>query len=302
VKAGKSASRRQNFANWPSALMSHDVWVPGETVSLGPLSGVRERGHLDSVAKSAVRALDIIELLARAGTPLRAVEIGSELGLSPSSTHQLLKSMMDAAYLLFDPVSKRYRPSLRTDALGASLERFTFATATLGRLVAALHEKLGTTITVSASQGGFMQIIDVFEPGAARVAASHGSSDVRQKSIGLRVPIFGSCTGAAWLSVQSDEVILSVAKLCRRALGGEIDARHLLDIAERVRQRGYAFGGISPDDATRAIAAPLPCDPTGTVYVLATSAPAQEMSEHRDERAQILIRQIAEFSEETTAG
>ena len=290
----RSASTRQNFGSWPNALPSHDVLVPGETVTLSPFARVRERGQLDSVAKSAIRSLDILELLSRMGRPLRAVEIAASLGLSPSSAHQLLKSMVDAAYMLFDPASKLYRPSLRAARLGAPLCAFTFAGDPIGRLVAALQRAIDTAITISACQGGFMQIIDVFEP-AGTVTAANACTDLRQNSIGLRVPIFGSCTGAAWLSAQDGATILTTARLCRRALGEQAgDDSQLIEIAQRVREQGYAFGGVSPDESTRAVAVPLPRDPTGTVYVMATSASAEHMAENRDTIGETMLVQIAE--------
>ena len=190
----KAPPARVPFDKWPMSVLSHDVWTPNETVNLSPFARVRERGEIGNVAKSAIRALDIVELLARAGKPLRAIEIAGALGLSPSSAHQLLKSMMDSAWLIFDPLTKRYHPSLRfANAGGALADRF-FGSAGFGGLVAAVNGTLDKTLTVNASQGSFMQILDVFEPDPA----PHGVSERRQESIGLRVPIFGSCTGAAW--------------------------------------------------------------------------------------------------------
>jgi DNA-binding IclR family transcriptional regulator len=223
------------------------------------------------------------------------VEFAAALELSASSAHQLLKSMMDAAYLLFDPASKRYRPSLRASRLGAPLGSFTFAGDAIGHLVSALHDAFDTTITISACQGGFMQIIDVFEPAPTVIVAPRSRRDLRENSIGLRVPIFGSCTGAAWLSAQDEAAILSAARLCRRALGEHAgEDLQLIDIARRVRQQGYAFGGISPDESTRAVAVPLPRDPTGTVYVMATSASAEHMAENRNAIGQTMLGQISE--------
>jgi DNA-binding IclR family transcriptional regulator len=292
VKGLKPPAPRLDFNEWPSSLPSHDIWTPGQTVNLSPLAKVRERGQFENVAKSAVRALDVIELLARSRRPLRAVEIAGALQLSASSTHQLLKSMMDAAYLLFDPASKQYRPSLRSGRMGASLGELTFGAHALDALITALQERLEGRFALSAFQGSFMQIVDVFAPeegGASRT----GQHELRRASIGLRVPVFGSCTGAAWLSVQSDEDIKAVARRCRRALGHDLEGTdQLLEIARRTRSRGYAFGGVSPDDTTRAIAVPLPRDASGIVYVLAMSAPTEGVEGRRDEIAETMITQI----------
>jgi DNA-binding IclR family transcriptional regulator len=275
------------FGKWPVSLPSHDVWAPGTTVNLSPFARVRERGQIENIAKSAIRSLDILELLARTGRPLRAVEIASALGISPSSTHQLLKTMMDSAYLIFDPVSKRYRPSLRAANFSGALATTHFEPGAIGRLIGALHQALDSTVTISASQGEFMQIVDVFEPGDAESA-------LRQKSIGLRVPIFGSCTGAAWLAAQSDEMVLSTARLCRRALGEQADdSERILEFVRRVRAQGHAFGGVTPDEATRAVAVAFPPGRDGTVQIMAVSAPAEEMDERRDEIARVMRDEVS---------
>ena len=161
--------------------------------------------------------------------------------------------------LIFDPASKRYCPSIRAAKLGGSLAATNSLSGPVDRLVGALHRILETPITLSASQGRFMQIVDVIEPARFASATGYAVSKLRRNSIGLRVPIFGSCTGAAWLSAQNEEAVLFAARLCRRALGEKAnDRKHILEIGRRVRRRMYAFGGVSPDDATRAIALPLP--------------------------------------------
>lgn len=273
---------------------SHDVWAPNETVKLSPFARVRERGEIGNMAKSAVRALDIVELFARTGRPLRAIEIAGALGLSPSSAHQLLKTMMDSAYLIFDPFTKRYHASMRLANAGGALADTCFGPGAIGRLVEAIHGSLDMTLTISACQGSFLQILDVFEPGYGARPAPHGGREVRQDSIGLRVPIFGSCTGAAWLSAQTDEMVLATARLCRRALGGQADDRtHITELVERIREQGYAFGGLSADDSSRAIALPLPPSRDGQILVISVSGPTEEIQQGREAIAAVLKGHIA---------
>jgi DNA-binding IclR family transcriptional regulator len=279
------------FGQWPLAVPSHDVWAPNATVKLSPFARVRERGEIGNMAKSAIRALDIVELLGRAGRPLRAIEIAGALGLSPSSAHQLLKTMMDSAWLVFDPFSKRYHVSLRMAEACGMLGDACFAEGAIGSLVADIHRALDKAITVSACQGSFMQILDVFEPDRGP-----GARQLRQDSIGLRVPIFGSCTGAAWLSAQSDATVLATARLCRRALGEQAaDTAHIIELVERIREQGYAFGGLSADDSSRAIALPLPATRDGQVLVISVSGPADEIQEERDATIATLQAAIAQL-------
>lgn len=290
----KSPPPRVPFGQWPLSVPSHDVWAPNETVKLSPFARVRERGEIGNAAKSAIRALDIVELLGRSGRPLRAIEIAGALGLSPSSAHQLLKTMMDSAWLVFDPFTKRYHVSMRLANAGGTLVDAGFGHGAMVRLAADIHRELGKALTISACQGSFMQILDVFEPGQAPVPALHGGREIRQESIGLRVPIFGSCTGAAWLSAQSDETVLATARLCRRALGGQAgDTAQILELVERIREQGYAFGGLSADDSSRAIALPLPPARDGQVLVISVSGPAAEIQQERDAAIATLKAAIA---------
>jgi DNA-binding IclR family transcriptional regulator len=286
----KASSSRVPFGQWPLAVPSHDVWAPNETVKLSPFARVRERGEMGTMAKSAVRALDIVELLARTGRPMRAIEIAGALGLSPSSTHQLLKTMMDSAYLIFDPFSKCYHASIRTANAGGALANAWFGPGAIEGLIDAIHAALDTAVTVSACQGSFMQILDVFEPGPAR----HGGREMRQESIGLRVPIFGSCTGAAWLAAQTDETVLATARLCRRALDGQADdTAHIIELVHRIREQGHAYGGLSADDGSRAIALPLPPSRDGQTLVISISGPAEEIRQQREAIAASLKGHIA---------
>jgi len=279
VAQRKIPPSRVPFDQWPLSVPSHDVWSPNATVNLSPFARVRERGEIGNVAKSAIRALDIVELLARTGRPLRAIEIAGALGLSPSSAHQLLKSMMDSAWLVFDPLTKRYHPSLRAANAGEALAESHYGPTAFARLVEAVHRSLGRALTVSASQGSFMQILDLFEPGHA----PHGANERRQESIGLRVPIFGSCTGAAWLSAQNDETVLATARLCRRTLGEQAgDSAPIIELVRRIREQGYAFGGLSADDSSRAIALALPATRDGLVLVVSVSGPADIFQDERE--------------------
>src|SRR3546814_9478802 len=66
-----------------------------------------------NLSRSATRALDVLDYMAALGRPLRAVEVASGMELNPSSANQLLKTMADSGYLIFDPRLKLYHPSPR---------------------------------------------------------------------------------------------------------------------------------------------------------------------------------------------
>ena len=74
---------------------------------------VKRPSERRSLSRSATRALDVLEFFGEARRPLRAVEISRVLGMHPSTTNQLLKTMVDSAHLVFDAHSKTYLPSPR---------------------------------------------------------------------------------------------------------------------------------------------------------------------------------------------
>jgi len=273
--------------------MSHNILVPQKTVPLGPSAVLRFRGQLFNAAKSAVRALDMLELLNTADRPLRAVQIARPLGLSPSSANQLLKTLVDAAYLIFDPESKQYHPSPRVGKLSASHAKNYRSFCAIDDLMESAHRVLGKCMVLSTSQGSCMQVLDVLQP------SNHSSEKPLipiETWVGMRIPLFGSCHGAAWLSTQSDQTICATAQRCRR----ELKANSLDQIFERIRRvqaQGYAFGGLTEFDRERMLAMALPQSRNGIVLVLGTYGPASEMENKREEIAHILREHIVRYGQ-----
>jgi DNA-binding IclR family transcriptional regulator len=269
-------------------VLSHDILEPHKTVNLNPFAVTRQRGEIDSVVKSAVRALHTLELLATAQGPLRAIDIARALNLSPSSANQLLKTMVDFAYLIFDPISKSYYPSPRIINLGASLSYNYFGFDTLEHLTRTIYDATGHAhnVLLATSQGAFMQILDVHRGQDQPAKSRAGALD---SGIGFRSPLFGSCIGAAWLSAQNEQKIRASIRLCRRELGREADnTAKIFERVRRVKEQGYAFGGLTEDDLVRTIAVPLPPCPNGIVLVVGIVGAASEFEIQRQDIVRLL--------------
>jgi DNA-binding IclR family transcriptional regulator len=107
--------------------------------------------------------------------------------------------------------------------------------------------------------------------------------------IGFRSPLFGSCIGAAWLSAQNEQKIRASIRLCRRELGREADnPAKIFERIRRVKEQGYAFGGLTEDDMVRTIAVPLPPCPNGIVLVVGTVGAASEFETQRQDIVKLL--------------
>ena len=204
---------------------------------------VKRPGERRSVSRSATRALDVLEQFGQLRRPLRAVEISKLLELQPSTTDQLLKTMVDSAHLVFDVATKSYLPSPRLGEFSAWLIEGYGRDARLRRLLRGLDLAEGEVATLSTPNDLFMQILDLF-----------GGVLGVQPERGLRAAIFGTAIGAAYLSTLADA---EIRRLAERARIPPQEVGPILDEASRTRQSGFAEGA-SPDGAAWAIAAPLP--------------------------------------------
>jgi DNA-binding IclR family transcriptional regulator len=271
--------------------LSYDVLTPRRLVKRSPFSTLQDPGQLGDFPKSAIRALQILELLATSKRPLRAVEIGTPLGLSPSSGSQLLKAMMDWGYLIFDPITKRYAPSPRISHLGAQVSFDYFGPGVLDALMQAAQRACDLPVLLSVSQGSFMQVIDVHsmpQPSLGPPQPGRMQEFPLTKILGLHVPLFGSSCGAAWLSAQDEATVRAAIKLCRHDLGQDAhEVNFIFDRLAEIRGQGYAYGGFRADIASRGLSIALPPS-NGIILVLSTVGHRDLMDRKRDEIAEAL--------------
>ena len=204
---------------------------------------VKRPGDRRSMSRSATRALDVLEQFGQLRRPLRAVEISKLLGLQPSTTDQLLKTMVDSAHLVFDAATKSYLPSPRLTEFSGWLIEGYGGDGRLRRLLRDIDLPAGEVVTLSTPNDLFMQILDL-------VGGRQGAQPER----GLRASIFGSAIGAAYVSSQPDA---EIRRLATRARIPPQEFPQILEDAARNRAAGYAYGP-SPDGDTWSVAISLP--------------------------------------------
>ncbi|HEY3695206.1 IclR family transcriptional regulator [Phenylobacterium sp.] len=260
-------------------MFSHNIVGRGQSIHLPPASRVRRPGDRRSLSRSATRALDVLELFGSVRRPLRAVDIAQALGLHASTTDQLLKTMVDSAHLVFEAGSKRYAPSPRLVRFGMWLTEGFFGDDRIRRVLEAVHDGSDEVVTLSTRNDLFMQILDTVEPRGDCLTAERG----------LRAPLFGTAIGGACLAGLSDA---EIGGLIERARIPAAEAPTLLAGVQRIRETGYAFGGISVDDANRSIAMALPTPPAGVRLVLGLAGPAKRIQPNRVQLAALMRRCI----------
>jgi DNA-binding IclR family transcriptional regulator len=186
-------------------------------------------------AKSARRALDLLEALSAHREGLGFVELAKRVNVPKSSLHELLAVLMERSYIAVDPDSRRYTLGVRVWELGQAYVRYrelvNEARPEMERIVQALNE----TVQLSVLDG----IDNVY---LAKVDCTH---PIRlQSEVGKRLPAHATGLGKALLAALADDE--RRARLGRRALprftGSTITDRVLLEQElAATRERGFAI-------------------------------------------------------------
>jgi DNA-binding IclR family transcriptional regulator len=222
-----------------------------------------------SMSRSATRALDVLEQFGQLKRPLRAVEISKLLELQPSTTDQLLKTMVDSAHLVFDVATKSYLPSPRLVEFGLWLAEGYGGDARLRGLLRDIELEPGEVATLSTPNDLFMQILDIVT----------GGPSAPRPERGLRASIFSSAIGAAYLSTLPDA---EIARLAERGRIPDHEVPQLLQEAARTRAAGFA-DGPSPDEATWSLGVPLPNQGFGASLVLGMAGRPERLRDRQED-------------------
>lgn len=242
---------------------------------------VKRPSERRSLSRSATRALDVLEYFGEVRRPLRAVEIAKALGLHASTTDQLLKTMVDSAHLVFDARTKTYAPSHRLARFGAWVVESYGAEERLPALVAEVQSATGEIATLTTPNDLFMQIVDL-----AGVSPS-GQPTER----GLRISMFGSAVGAAYLATLADA---EITRLAARARLPAAELAEVLASAERIRHDGFAEGP-SADGAAWSLATALPRLGLSPI-VLGIAGPAARMRAESARLQEVMWTAVARWA------
>ncbi|MEJ5975825.1 helix-turn-helix domain-containing protein [Novosphingobium sp. PS1R-30] len=241
---------------------------------------VKRPGDRRSLSRSATRALDVLELFGRERRPLRAVEISHTLGTHPSTTNQLLKTMLDSGHLAFDARAKTYLPSPRLAEFSAWIMASYGADGRLRDLIDAVHAATGMTVTISTPNDLFMQLIDC--------TVASGERGER----GLSVSVFGSAIGSAYLASLDDDEVLRLADRARVPAG---DVPGVLQDLAQIRLAGFADGATAGSDYW-SLAMPLPLRALQVPTVLGLAGSAAQVRERLGELHVIMREAVANWA------
>ena len=220
-----------------------------------------------------MRALDVLEYFGVLRQPLRAKQIVQAFDLHPSSADQLLKTMVEAGYLVFDPVTKLYDLSFRLTNFAGWLASECFRTAEMDRILDDLCASTQAIVFLAQRTDNFMRVVD------SRIGRDEGVDG----GLGCLLP-FDCMTGQAFLSScneQDTRRIVDHAAL-HRHLSKESSST-LVARVRAVRSAGHAAGARSSPHLW-SVSVPLRLHPSQRTrtLVLSVTGSRERIRTHQD--------------------
>lgn len=240
--------------------------------------------HKDSeshraTVKSADRALALLEYLAEVKRASFS-EISRDLGLPYSSTHQLLGTVADRAFIEYVELTKTYRLGAKVWTVGREYHGVGEIAQAAKPLMDALVASTRETVQLAALDGRHNVYLAVSEsPHPMRLASS----------VGARLPAHATGLGKTLLAALGDEDVLrrlGTHELERFTEFTITNRPVLLGELRRVRQRGFGEDNGEYAVGCRCVAVPVR-DAQGTaVAAMSVTVPTPRLSD----RLMALIR------------
>jgi IclR family transcriptional regulator, KDG regulon repressor len=242
--------------------------------------------------KSAVRVLEIFELLVQHPSGLSLSEICTLLDLPKSSGHALLMTLAKRGYLRDGRRERSYRLGPALFEIGSAYISGTDLVADGQAVVSEVARRCDETVHLAVLDGA-----DVLY-----VVKEEGTRTIRMVSaVGKRFPAHGTGVGKTMLAFLGDEVLaerfpdhLPLAALTPQTI---TDPRALRAELAAIRARGYGFDHEESTPGLCCVAAPV-YGATGDVIAgMSISVPSVRFSpERRDELLALLLYQTKRLS------
>ncbi len=229
---------------------------------------------------SVQRAVQILELLARAEQPMRLSAIARELGIPKSTTHSILCELTDSLTVVAD--ASGYSVGLKAFEIGSSFLRSAGSVARITPEMSRLTRVLNVVSHYVILDGADVVYLCKEDPGGLGIRLA--------SSIGARLPAYLTAVGKsclAWLPAEDLPAHLPASG------GGSFatDPAALAAELESVRALGYSTDDGATAAGIRCVAAPVfdhlgPHGALGVSYLMA--------SEHSTDVVAAEVRRSAE--------
>jgi DNA-binding IclR family transcriptional regulator len=186
--------------------------------------------------KSAERAVDLLVLLARSGSPLTLNEICTELGVPKSSGFELVQTLVHKGFVeLADPRLKIYRLGLGAFEVGSAYLSSMGVPQQARPFLEELNKQTGSTAFLGMEDKGKVVYLD---------KAEHHSVMRPTAKLGSRRLMHTTGLGKALLAAfptEKIEYLLGDGEIPRKTPYSKVTLPEILQDMQEIRRRGYSI-------------------------------------------------------------
>jgi DNA-binding IclR family transcriptional regulator len=115
----------------------------------------------NAINQSTVAAFSILEEMAHHSEPARVTDIAATLNMPRTRVFRYLQTLMQLGYVRQDPLTDRYRLTLKLFQLGQAIADGTQLTSVARPVMSWLRDAVGQTVTLSIPEDAGMRVIDI---------------------------------------------------------------------------------------------------------------------------------------------
>ena len=236
------------------------------------MSRARKTGEGETV-QAVTRALTLMEILARAKTPITSSEMSKQANLKLTTVHRLLYTMMHQGFVEQDLTTLRYRLGLKAFEIGNAALATIDLRATARPFLLTLAEQVNETTNLAVLDGAEVVYIDQLESTNMVIVKMFAR-------IGSRGPGYCTGTGKVLLADLPESDLrqrLAQIEFTKFTEHTITDPEELLQTLKKVQRDGYALDFSERDEGVTCVAAPIRNMDSRVMAALSVSGPVHRM-------------------------
>ena len=197
------------------------------------------------------KGLSLLVALGQHDDQVGVTELAREVGLTVSTTHRLLSSMVPLGFVSYHPVGRKYSLGMKVFELSHQVPEVRSASEVALPVLRNLRDATGEPATLAVLDGTEMMVVRQLE-GRQRI-------QIRQRT-GQRGALYATSVGKCLLAFRPDsEIDAIISKLRLDPLGPNTitDEEGLRDELARVREQGYAVADQENEPGICAVGVPV---------------------------------------------
>jgi DNA-binding IclR family transcriptional regulator len=227
--------------------------------------------------QSVIRALFLLELLAKETTSVSLSELSQKASLKMTTVHRLLTTLMAKSFVKQDDLSLRYQLGVKTFEIGNAALFVNDLRSIARPFLKQLLERTNETINLAILEDTEVIYIDQIESTNVVIVKMFAQ-------VGSRGPAYCTGTGKVLLAdLNTDELRkrFSQVNFVKFTEYTITDLKQLIKILNKIKIDGYALDFSERDSGVTCVAVPVKNFDGRVQAAISVSAPAQRMSTER---------------------